>query len=345
MKIVVNDIAASTGGAMTVLRDFYTYVCGHDHENQWVFLLAERYFDETENVKIIPMPQVKKSGLNKLWFDFVSGRRFIGKLQPDVVVSLQNIITFGVEAPQVAYIQQSIPFQDVKKFSFLRRAERKLAVIQYIIGAIIKRSAKKSNLVMVQSNWMKDAVCKQCRIPAEKVLVSTPKANVSVAPGHAFEKTAFFYPTASAIYKNNDCLFRASRLLRERGVEHEVCTTLVPEKSEPGITCTGRQPYEEVLARYHTSTLVFPSYIETIGLPLLEARRAGGIVLAADTLFAREMLNEYENAYFFDPFKPEALADLMERVASGQIVRKPVEQETAPVHNGWRDVINAIVSL
>lgn len=344
MKIVVNDIAASTGGAMTVLRDFYTHVCEHDHENQWVFLLADRYFEETENVKIAPMSQVKKSGLRKLWFDFVTGRRFIQRLQPDVVLSLQNIITFGIKVPQAVYIHQSIPFQEVKKFSVLQRAERKLAVIQYLIGAIIKLSAKKSDLVIVQANWMKDAVCKKCCIPEGKVLVNRPVANVAAQTGE-FDKTAFFYPTSSGLYKNNDCLFKAARMLRERGVDHIVCTTLTPAKSEEGIVCTGRQPYEEVLRRYHTSTLVFPSYIETVALPLLEARAAGTIILAADTVFAREVLEGYENAYFFDPFKPEELADLMGKVVTGELVKEEAEHEAAVSGGGWQDVLHAVVEM
>ena len=65
MRIVVNDIAASTGGAMTVLRDFYSCVCENDHENEWIFLLNQPYFQETENVKIITLPEIKKSGLRK----------------------------------------------------------------------------------------------------------------------------------------------------------------------------------------------------------------------------------------------------------------------------------------
>lgn len=343
MKIVVNDIAASTGGAMTVLRDFYTFVCENDHENQWVFLLADRYFEETDNVKIIPMPQVKKSGLNKLWFDFVVGRRFIGKLKPDAVLSLQNIITFGVKAPQAVYIHQSIPFQDVKKFSFLRGAERKLAVVQHLIGAIIKKSAKKSDLAIVQANWMKEAVCRKCRISGDRVLVNMPVGNVMTAESGEFAPTQFFYPTAPEIYKNNDCLFKASHILRERGVKHEVYTTLPPEKSEEGITCTGRLPYEEVLRRYRTSTLVFPSYIESCALPLLEGRAAGAIVLAADTAFAREELAGYENAYFFNPFKHEELAGLMERVLSGGIERKPTAQTSEQSGDGWADVISAVI--
>ena len=69
MRIVVNDIAASKGGAMTVLRDFYTCVCEHDHENEWIFLLGDRYFTDTANVKILTLPEVKKNRLKKLLFD------------------------------------------------------------------------------------------------------------------------------------------------------------------------------------------------------------------------------------------------------------------------------------
>ena len=90
MRIVVNDIAASTGGAMIVLRDFYRCVCEHDTENEWIFLLADKYFEETANVKIVPMPAIKKSGFAKLLFDFVTGRKFISALKPDVVLSMQN---------------------------------------------------------------------------------------------------------------------------------------------------------------------------------------------------------------------------------------------------------------
>lgn len=345
MKIVVNDIAASIGGAMTVLRDFYTFICENDRENEWIFLLNQRYFEETENVKIITLPKVKKSGLHKLWFDFVSGRRYIRKLKPDVILSLQNIITFGLKVPQAVYIHQSIPFQEVKKFSFLRGAERKLAVIQRLIGRIIKWSAKKSNLVIVQTKWMKDAVSRMCHIPEDRVLLNMPKVNVGVAQEGTLDNTTFFYPTAGAVYKNNDCLYRASRLLRAQGTEHTVYMTLSPEKSEGDIICTGRLLHEDVLRWYRTSVLVFPSYIETVGLPLLEARAAGAVILAAETVFAREVLAGYENAYFFDPFQPEELAGLMKKVICGEIECRPNEQVAVPAGNSWYDVVKSIVRM
>lgn len=343
MRIVVNNIAASTGGAMTVLRDFYRCVCENDTENEWIFLLGDRYFEETENVKIIPMPEIKKSGIKKVLFDFVTGRKFISELKPDVVVSMQNIITFGIKVPQMTYIHQSIPFQSAKKFSFFKGSERKLAVIQHLIGRIIKRSAKKSNRVIVQTEWMKEAVCRLCRIPADRVSVVMPQVKpFDIVSIPAFDPSAFFYPTAPAIYKNNTAIFAAGEQLAQKGLDFTVTMTLPVEKSCDHIPCVGRLPYNEVVARYYGSTLVFPSYIETFGYPLAEARQAGTIVLASDTAFAREVLAGYPNAYFFDPFKPQELALLMEQVICGEIARQDVPAAQTAQRDSWIEVMNIV---
>lgn len=343
MRIVVNDIAASTGGAMTVLRDFYRCVCENDTENEWIFLLGDRYFEETDNVKIIPLPEIKKSGFKKVLFDFFTGRKYISALKPDVVFSMQNIITFGLKVPQVTYVHQSIPFQTVKKFSFLKGSERKLAIIQHWIGAIIKASVKRSTRVIVQTQWMKEAVCKQCRISSDRVSVVMPQVKpFAFTDVVELDKTAFFYPTAPGIYKNNTAVFAACEQLARKGLDCRVTLTLPEDKSRGQVTCVGRLPYDEVVARYHSSTLLFPSYIETFGYPLAEARQAGTIVLASDTAFSREVLAGYENAYFFDPFKPEELTDLMERVICGDIVRQEVSAVPTIQRDSWAEVADIV---
>lgn len=343
MRIVVNDIAASTGGAMTVLRDFYRCVCENDTENEWIFLLGERYFEETDNVKIIPMPEIKKSGIKKMWFDFVAGRKFVSSLKPDVVFSMQNIITFGLKVPQVTYIHQAIPFQESKRFSFLKKRERKMAFVQHFIGRIIRWSAKRSDCVIVQTEWMKEAVCRRCRVPAERVRVVMPQVKpFDRVEGACFDATSFFYPTNTGIHKNNAAVFVAGELLQSKELDFSVTLTLPEEKSCGRICCVGRIPYEEVVSRYHSSALVFPSYIETFGYPLAEARQAGAIVLASDTAFSHEVLAGYENAYFFNPFNPQELADLMERVIRGDIVRQPVLVAQTTQRDAWVEVMNIV---
>lgn len=347
MRIVVNDIAASTGGAMTVLKDFYTCVCENDTENEWFFLLADRYFEETENVKIITLPKVKKSPIKKVIFDFFTGRKFIGKLKPDVVFSMQNIITFGLKIPQVVYIHQSLPFQKIKKFSFLKRAEIKLALKQYAVGALIKLSAKKADKVIVQTKWMRQAVCEQCKIPEKNVLNFAPSVNniLHFKDSSLYDKKTFFYPTAPAIYKNNSCIFEASALLEKQNIDHSIVLTLPTEYSKPNVDCIGRIPYEDVIKRYNGSTLIFPSYIETFGYPLAEARQMGAIILAADTAFARELLDGYENAYFFNPFKPYELAELMKMVISGEIVKKENYEANSKTFDSWGCILELILKL
>ena len=53
--------------------------------------------------------------------------------------------------------------------------------------------------------------------------------------------------------------------------------------------------------------------IETIGLPLLEARSVGAPILAADCLYARDGVGDYEKAEFFETFDAKKLNEMMER--------------------------------
>lgn len=343
MRIVVNDIAASTGGALTVLKEFYTCVRAYGREHEWIFLLGDHLLEETEHIRVKVLPQVKASGFKKLLFDFVTGRKLIRSLQPDVVLSLQNIITFGVKVPQLVYIHQAIPFQNIKNYSFFKKGEQKLAVIQHLIGAIIKRSARRSDRVIVQTRWMQKAVCHSCRLPDDKVVVATPNVKgVACADGADFCREQFFYPTIAQSYKNNDAIMEASELLKKKGLAHTVTLTLPAQYSREHVNCVGRLPYEQVQAQYACSTLLFPSYMETFGYPLAEARKAGTVILAADTPFAREVLDGYENGYFFDPFRPEELAALMEQVLCGKIERKAIIQNGVPDQDGWLDVLELV---
>ena len=344
MRIVVNDIAASVGGAMTVLRDFYACVCEYGKEHEWIFLLNDRYFDERENVQIIVLDEIKKNPIKKVLFDFFTGKQFIEKLKPDVVFSMQNIITFGVKAPQVVYVHQPLPFQHIKKFSFFRAEERSIAIKQRIVGAIIKKSIKYADRVIVQTVWMKKAVCQDCAIQAEKVTQCRPVCMEmgNIAQPWELNPQSFYYPTSNVVYKNNQLIYDASAILDARGIQHRVELTIAPENSSGSVQCIGRVPFEQVIEKYQTATLVFPSYIETFGYPLAEARQMGTIILAADTPFARELLDGYENAYFFEFNKADQLSVLMEKVILGEIKRKSTKTANETV-NCWIPVMDCVL--
>ena len=62
---------------------------------------------------------------------------------------------------------------------------------------------------------------------------------------------------------------------------------------------------------YEKSVLLFPSYIETIGLPILEARAVKSPILLSDCLYSKSIAGNYELADFFKYDDPETLAKLM----------------------------------
>lgn len=344
MRIIVNDIAASSGGAMTVLRDFYNYIREHDTKNEWIFLLGGPYIEETKHIHVILLPEVKQSHWKKLKFDIFTGKKFVTELQPDVVFSLQNIITFGLKIKQLVYIHQSIPFQTTKWFSFFHGEERSLAIYQYLIGKFINISAKYADRVIVQTQWMKNSVCKHAKIPSEKVSAILPTVgNLSAyRKPHSFIPTQFFYPTSNAIYKNNQLIYDACELLNQKGYsDFNVKLTLPNKEERKNITYTGTLPREQILEEYNHSTLIFPSYIETFGYPLAEAQQMGTLVFASNCPFSHEVLAGYKNAYFFNPFQPQSLADLMEQVLLGFIVLHPT-MELPSQESGWGKIITLL---
>ncbi|HOO29219.1 MAG TPA: hypothetical protein PLU43_12205, partial [Lachnospiraceae bacterium] len=158
MRIVVNDIAASKTGALSVLKDFYHYIAEYDTENEWFFLLGGNYVEETKRIHVCVLPDVKKSRFSRLKFDFFTGAGYLRSLKPDIVFSLQNTLTYGYHGKQAVYVHQPLGFQKVKKFSFFDPKEREYAVYQYVIGAMIDSAVRRSDLTIVQTEWMRRAV-------------------------------------------------------------------------------------------------------------------------------------------------------------------------------------------
>lgn len=344
-RILVIDTAASSGGALTVLKDFYkcaTRYC----DIEWIFLISGPYVKEKENIKVIVESNLK-SRINRLLFENITGRFFIKKINPNVVFSLQSTAVRGLVIPQVLYVHQSVPFQDIYKFSFFKRKEFYMAVIQYIIGSIIKSSIKFADIVIVQTFWMKQAILKQCLIDEKKIMQVYPSV-IDVDRKCTYIQTSkFFYPTSDAFYKNIGLLLKACKELDKENVSYSLRLTADGENTDR-IHFVGRISRKEVYDNYVNACLVFPSYIETFGYPLVEAKSLGLIILASDCAFSHELLDGYQNAYFFNPFDHHELFCLMKQVAIGEIKRQASTVENIDnnnVEDSWDEVVRILKNV
>ncbi|HGF7672956.1 TPA: glycosyltransferase family 1 protein, partial [Enterococcus faecium] len=196
MKIVVNDIAASEGGALSVLNEFYAEILASEDKNEWFFFLGKDYIPETNNIKVKTFPKIKKSWTRRLLFDLFYGRIIINKIKPDIYISLQNTATIGVKAKQYVYLHQSLPYQTEHTFSIFKKQERKYAIYQKIIGRIYNFLFYVSkSTIIVQTKWFKNAVKRKI---SNNVVIVPPKVNfVSRTYESAINSNGeitFFYP-------------------------------------------------------------------------------------------------------------------------------------------------------
>lgn len=341
MRIIVSDYAASptSGGTFSILEDFYKDVLEHDSQNEWLFILSGKYFPTSDNVKIIVREDLKQSKLKKLWFELYSGRHFINQYHPDVFISLQNICTVGIQSStKIVYLHQSIPFFKDHRFSFLKKQERRVAFYQRLVGRIIKYSLSKERPVtIVQTEWMKRAVVNQTKLTDRQIVTVSPQVPI-IDDDHYYQnqRHAFFYPATGYLYKNHQVILDAIHCLNRQKINNfQVSFTLdkgqLPAAQE-NVNLLGFIPRQQVLQMYEDHVLIFPSYIESYGLPMLEAAQKADLILAADIAVTHEVLAGYTNVYYFDYRDPVALASLMQQVISGKL-----RSDGQPIHLQYRN--------
>jgi len=328
MKIMIFDVPASTSGALTILEEYYKSAINSTNSNlQWIFVVGIPRFEETENVRVLRYPWIKKSWFHRIVFDWFIAPKLVMKYRPDEILSLENILVPFVsrKIKQTLYVHQSLPFVEYK-FSF--KDNKLYWTYQNIIGRLIINSIKKADEVIVQTNWMKEACSEKAKVNPGKIRVEPPELNIEIKKYFSGEESSlrtFFYPASPNAYKNHKIILEACKKLKELGIDdYRVVLTLNGHENKYAlelyeaarqnglpIEFIGSLKREEVYEWYSKSVLIFPSYIETFGLPLLEAKLHKAPIIASNTAFSREILGDYENVWFFEPFDADELCEIM----------------------------------
>lgn len=324
MKLMVFNVAAESGGAATILDMYYQRFID-DSKTEYVLVLSKAQYKSTSNVTVLNFPWVKKSRFHRLFFDYFFAPRLVKKYQADKIMSLQNIIVPMKKIYQTIYLHNALVFSD-KRYSFFQ--DQNIWINQNIIGRKIIKSVKKADKVIVQTEWMKKAVLNKCSVESEKIEVELPcinKNEVLVPDAIDFEVTTFFYPASSAIFKNHEIIIEAAKVLKSKNLNFQIFFTLdvsidprakkifqTIKKNNLPIIFLGSISRAEVYGYYKKSILLFPSIIETVGLPLLEASIVGSRMIVADLPYSREILNGYEDVGYFNFDDVEKIVILME---------------------------------
>jgi glycosyltransferase involved in cell wall biosynthesis len=175
----------------------------------------------------------------------------------------------------------------------------------------------------VQTPHMKQRLC-QMSIPSSKITV-WPFANVTISD-EAFNSDGSFVCVSSGdAHKNIKNLILAWVLLAEDGCFPKLYLTI--SKSEYPmlskwidkqihewdllISNLGVLPPEDIKKIYFKgSALIYPSLVESLGLPLIEAREAKVDIIAAELDYVRDVVSP---AQTFNPNSPISIARSVKR--------------------------------
>lgn len=345
--IAVNAYPLRSSGGKSILDQFVRAAGRYSpHVRYLVFSYPGiRAVDAVPNVQYVDVRQGRIAKALFRW-QFSGFRRWLRThgIRPDATVSLANVNVSWPEGetPDFLYYHQSMPLYP-ERWNPFRATQRGLWLYKTLFRRIVARSLRPSTQVFVQLECIKRRFSQVYGVPGGQIHVVAPEA--LPAPEGAQDDSIrldaqacnLVYPATPFVYKNHEVLLKALRILAARNTEMKVRLYLTMTRDQlrwlgqeevddenVQVVCLGYVSQEALKGLYgRADALLFPSRIETFGLPLIEAAALGLPVLAGDTDFAREVLQGYAGVSYFPTDDPQKWAEGIEALAQDKGRRYP----------------------
>lgn len=368
--IVVSAVNLRKGGTLTILNDCLSALSEMAERNQVrvVALVHDRRLADYPSIEFIELPWAKRSWAHRLWCEYMTMHGISHRLGDiDLWLSLHDTTPRVKARRQAVYCHNSYPFfhwhwhhvwlnYRIVCFALFTK-------LYYLINL------KRNSFVVVQSQWFRKAFAKMTGFGANKTIVFPPSTSFS-SPSHSDTQVSplphptpftFLYPAYPDVHKNMECLCEASRLLeQEVGVNRfQVLLTTSPTANRysrwlhrrwgnvKSLRFCGFMSKERLNKIYcDTDCLVFPSQVETWGLPISEFAVTGRPMLLADRPYAHETAAGSRCTAFFDADDPVTLKTLMHDVIKRKtdtfqhIGQKDIEP---PFVRNWEQLISQLL--
>jgi glycosyltransferase involved in cell wall biosynthesis len=314
--IIVNATALDKGGALRILEQFFEALPTSKYE-YIVFVNSGVKLNVIKVNAVIEFRQISKMWHRFLW-DTFGVAQWIKEhdLRPVATLSLQNT-NFRTKRsiPNFIYFHNFVTLSDVK-WNPLKRDERILWFYKHIYPFFIRIYLNKKTEIFVQASFIKESFSRRFRISPEKIHIVRPEfvpfAKTFKQSGNINldkSKLNLFYPATPYLFKNHTIIFEAISSL-EKEMQKQICLHLTCKEEELGLSkISGNILFQVHFMGWVDSSIVkqmylesdallFPSFIETVGLPLMEAASVGQKIIVSDLPFAQEILSGYDGASF-----------------------------------------------
>lgn len=289
-----------------------------------VTVLADSRLEIPETLGLgMTIVRVKPTVLGRL-----AGERTLSRLAraADIVLCFGNLPPlFNSKGRVIVFLQNRYLVERSKLLGFPWKVRLRLILERVWLRLCHRHAAR----IIVQTKSMQQA--------AEQTLRRTVDVMALVPQVSGFERRKieldcgrartydFLYVASGEPHKNHATLLEAWKLLASEGLFPSLCLT-VSASDYPGVVRQVEQAkadlklnIENVPARSRSdvqrlyecsNALVYPSLVESFGLPLLEARQAGLSIVAAELDYVRDLVDPEEA---FDPRSPLSIARAVKR--------------------------------
>jgi glycosyltransferase involved in cell wall biosynthesis len=357
--IVVSGVNLTEMGGLSVLRDCLRHLAERSDKYCIVALVHNRDLIDVPNVFYCEFPRSKRSILDRLHHEYWVFWKLSRRLNPLLWFSLHNT------TPNVRARMRAVYCQNVSNLYKLdwRDAllQPRFAAVNTFLDFLYRINLRRNTFVVVQQEWVRQAFRE--RFGLDNIVVAHPVAQESQAAPltrkHRSSPFIFFYPSHPSIHKNFEVVCDATKQLVRSGItDFEVWLTLSPSDNRyarqlskrcgglPQIRLLGRLPREEVFERYAlTDCLLFPSKLETWGLPISEFRSHKRSMLIADAAYAREAVGDHPSVAFFLPDSVDQLTYFMKDAMQGARLFKastgPMVE--SPFASSWTELFDILL--
>ena len=359
-KIVISGINMTEGGLFTILdnclQQIELYNKNLDHEI--IALVADKSRFNYQNITCIEFPKSKKNWLFRLYYEYFYFKKLSKELNPEIWLSLHDVSPNVTCKKQFVYCHNpNMFYKPSLKDWFL---EYKVGVFYLFYNFLYKINIKKNQAVFVQQNWIKSEF--ENRFKLDNVQVSKPIIEIESSKEKIILDDSiihFFYPSFPRTFKNFEIIFEAMNYLNKDVLEKINIHLTLDEKNankytnhllkkygnHKNIILTGILSKNQMFSYYNSiDCFIFPSKLETWGLPISEAKFFNKSMFLANLEYAEETVGDYENVSFFDIDNPKELAQLITDFVNKKIVFQgniafKNEQKSL---NGWFELFDFI---
>lgn len=362
--IIISAINIKDAGPLSILSGVLEYADRNLYKEYRVIGLINNkdiFEFKYPNIDLLEFGKFSRYTPVRLFIEYFYFRFLSNVYKPFLWLSMNDISPNVKSKIRAVYRHNAVIFYDmsikdayVQKWIFFQKV---------VYRWIYSLNLSNNDYVIVQQSWIRKAFVQKFNLPEKKIIVAYPQKSSKKSTKRERTKKSkiftFFYPCLPRTFKNIELIISATKVIStsypekkfqviltingsENNYSRKILTSLNANKN---IIFVGSLTRSEVNNQYKNSDcLLFPSYLETWGLPISEAKEFGLPILAADLPYAHETINNYDQALFFNVNDYKDLSDKMLLAMDMKFNKHTFPQPKSMFSSGWPSLFKILLN-